>query len=1314
MRRFLLDEAKEDIHTTHGLGNASAHRVALPSAAAAACAEEVIVLDLEKGDSEKNDSCVHSVSVETVPELVSKDRSVNDAGIFRQDASKKAASEPTSLNASVGGVVGTDKITHKQTPADASGSAPDPSVSQPRSPEEREKQDAHASEKNKNSSSYAARLSALHSPLSLQGQVKDQNPPLVGLQAAPVNPGSHHDADTTRWAMISAPTRATSNGNRVVPAQEKLAADLAVHRAHDSVGGWKRIMPDCRGGFAASKPEPRLQATVLSVVPSSSISVGAKIPRELLTKAPGDLQAVPKRVRERSSEIFGDNIRCSKTPSWNRATVSTDPQAWQGSKDGFSINPHTREVDILQSKWVVGQLLPASQLRSRLARLQGPRPHANALPRRIFIGTIDLWRPYCSHMSAQSMNHPLGWSDKDVVSFCRPKDVEVPGMKDSHVRVLAREMGLDFGNYRLFRIFWHEYLLERGINCEIPQWLLNKSSYAWDDKTDMSVAVLDGLVTSIDRKDLEVRWELHHIDSDNKRKAFAHTHDVMENWDSATLGRVFKDQLDWLNKRHEAIQSLPKFDTSNCCLLRASIYVTPNALGSNMVTSAKACADSSHYFYMKPLDRASSLAECSGTPDKGPHPWSDVEMRVRHGNAGIIAVFAALKSIRDTRLQGGQSMPPCAEESRQRQKSPNVTSPFQSLCRTYRDGLDKSIRNDANELVNHLKDLSVERGMDSENKTSVDAILSSKSFIVSDGYSRAARQPGGIGLPLRLYQRESLAWMIDQERRKSISEPFWTKIYGKTVTGDSTDLYYSPLTGSLARYPPPPVVGGVLAEEMGLGKTLIMISLIISTLDDARRQWRLRASSNFGNLRPSSGTLIVCPVSLLKQWEQELKTRVSMPLKILLWYGQSRPQSVDVITSFDVVLTTYGILSQSREYYVALTKINWHRLVIDESTYLRGGANTCSAVLSEELVSLRRWAVSGTPFGNNFRNFLGTMRFLGVVPFSSSKHFEELARVATESADNLTQVEDFHLIPQLSYVLKNLMIRHLKDQDFRGQTLVELPPATGRYVGVQLSSEERALYDAMESEAKTKAARYLRSEKSTGSNIIALRAMMIPLRVMADGVQPEKKSPASSGPRKKEENVPFALSKVKVEKKPFAALDSSKIRQLVKDVQAYRAADPNSKFVVFTEFRNVKDKIQTTLKNHGLEVLTLEGNMSAGRRGKMIRMFAEDADAAVLVLSMRLGACGLTLTMANVVVLFEAGLDMAIELQAVNRIHRIGQTRQVETLTYVAEGTIDERMTDVRKRRGQPRVVGESIQPGQKEDLSTAEVYKNIFEYSRP
>ncbi|KAI0558823.1 SNF2-like [Gracilaria domingensis] len=390
---------------------------------------------------------------------------------------------------------------------------------------------------------------------------------------------------------------------------------------------------------------------------------------------------------------------------------------------------------------------------------------------------------------------------------------------------------------------------------------------------------------------------------------------------------------------------------------------------------------------------------------------------------------AVVGSVLDAKLEGSQS------------------ETFRSLLSTQRFS-DHDLRERSQDIMDELKEICDEQNQDTSLNSIHQAFLRSSLFTVSAGYQRAEEQPSNIRLQLRSYQCESLAWMIDREKQRSLNDPFWIPISGKDRDDAERTLYYCPLTGALSTVPPPPVVGGVLAEEMGLGKTIIAISLIDSTFEHARQSRYASVAGHRSDLISSGATLVVCPVTLLKQWEQEFRTKLRNPLRVLTWYG-ARTKDSNRIAGYDVVLTTYGVLSCNN--YDSLTKIHWYRLIIDESTYLRGGANNCATVLNYELVSSRRWAISGTPFGNHLPTFLGTMRFLGVVPFPSSKDFDFITSTFNEAAlrNNAVNTDSIFLVPRLAYVLKSLVIRHVKDQEFRGSALVELPPASGRLVKVK-------------------------------------------------------------------------------------------------------------------------------------------------------------------------------------------------------------------------------------------------------------------------
>lgn len=174
-----------------------------------------------------------------------------------------------------------------------------------------------------------------------------------------------------------------------------------------------------------------------------------------------------------------------------------------------------------------------------------------------------------------------------------------------------------------------------------------------------------------------------------------------------------------------------------------------------------------------------------------------------------------------------------------------------------------------------------------------------------------------------------------------------------------------------------------------VGKTVEVISLLTETVPAARAQPVSGLGTTSSPVK-CGATLIITPVSLLKQWQAELARRAAPgALNVCFWYGSSRPKDPAAIAKYDVLLTTYSTMASSHSQ--VLECLQFYRIVIDESTYLKGGANTSMYSSLMRLRSTRRWAVSGTPFANNIKALLPIMRFLGVSPFAQDRAFTPLA-----------------------------------------------------------------------------------------------------------------------------------------------------------------------------------------------------------------------------------------------------------------------------------------------------------------------------------
>lgn len=921
------------------------------------------------------------------------------------------------------------------------------------------------------------------------------------------------------------------------------------------------------------------------------------------------------------------------------------------------------DLKALQSMWEVETIFPAEHIKKK----QEIPPSAKNKPaERLLVGTFDLWKPYCSHMTAARVEHALGAYEKDMTTLTKPTDFKIPGTKSEYVQIIAREMGFEFEKAAVLCSDGDSCLgsdvsgLEKDYNYEFLRELgASEACYFTNaDKTNIDNEVLYSLITCSVQGNIEVRWELsHHENAKNDPKAFSRFHPIFEKWGSKVKSKVMKERMKWLRSCMLRKDRLQELNSSNCCLLRASIYVIPTSSNSKSKT--------------------------------------------------LIPIMSVLKPRNSSSTNNITTSPVSILCNPLEKKLSGECTTFEAVCKTYRPKVENKTFEAISGMMDTLRQASEQKDGDITEAVpiSLAGILSSTAFAVAGEYGKVAPQPDRIKLSLRLYQRESLAWMMDQEDKQSISDPFWIKVQGEKSDKSTTEFYFCPFNGCISTAPPLPSVGGVLAEEMGLGKTLIVTSLICNTIMDAERvssQPRSAAPitatiySFHQSPKPkvirSRGTLIVCPVSLLKQWERELIKTVDPPLKVLCWYG-TRSTSPTFIANHDVVLTTYGIFGSGN--FEPLLEIEWFRVVMDESTYLKGGGSSCTDSLSR-LVGSRRWAVSGTPFGENFKSFRPTLRFLNIIPFHGSQAFEELFTVLKEHPKLLLES---YALPRLAYLLKCVLMRHIKAQTLHGQPLVELPPATGHLVKIKQESQERLVYETLESHLVQRAIFDLKSRngKVGPQSLVRLRTMLLPLRQMASGVRPIPRKGMEEDP-----NIPTL---------PEMSGIGAKIKQLLQDVGNEREMDPTAKVVVFAESPSVKQKIQDTLRGNDFDVLTLEGHMTATQRGKILKTFAEDNDAVVLVLSKKVGALGLTLTMANVVVLFEVGLKMSEEGQAVNRIHRIGQTRDVKTLTYVTEDSIDDRTMEIRAQQGQARFFGDTDPVQSKREWTLLEVYRHLFKY---
>ncbi|KAI3679436.1 hypothetical protein L2E82_51347 [Cichorium intybus] len=362
--------------------------------------------------------------------------------------------------------------------------------------------------------------------------------------------------------------------------------------------------------------------------------------------------------------------------------------------------------------------------------------------------------------------------------------------------------------------------------------------------------------------------------------------------------------------------------------------------------------------------------------------------------------------------------------------------------------------------------------------------------------------PNTLLCELRPYQKQALHFMILLEKGPCVDDaattlhPCWDAyhladkrkfvLYVNSFSGEATVEF--PGTLQMAR-------GGILADAMGLGKTIMTISLLLThtekggSLDkdsisqsnneingsDQSSSSPKKAAkfSGFDKIKKQKqsliggGNLIICPMTLIGQWKAEIESH-SEPgtLSIYVHYGQSRPKDAKILAQSDVVLTTYGVVasefsSENAEERGGLYSVRWFRVVLDEAHTIKSSKSQIS-MAAATLVADRRWCLTGTPIQNNLEDIFSLLRFLRIEPWGSWSWWNKLIQKPFEDGDErgLSLVQN---------ILRPIMLRRTKSStDKEGKPILVLPHADMQVIYCQQTEYEKDFYDALFKRSKVK------------------------------------------------------------------------------------------------------------------------------------------------------------------------------------------------------------------------------------------------------
>jgi superfamily II DNA or RNA helicase len=415
-------------------------------------------------------------------------------------------------------------------------------------------------------------------------------------------------------------------------------------------------------------------------------------------------------------------------------------------------------------------------------------------------------------------------------------------------------------------------------------------------------------------------------------------------------------------------------------------------------------------------------------------------------------------------------------------------------------------------------------------------------------------------------------------------------------------------------------LGGVLADDMGLGKTVQALAHILVE----KREGRLD--------RPC---LVICPTSVVPNWLAEA-ARLAPELRVLSLHGADRTQRFGAIGEADLVVTTYALLSRDADH---LLPVAWHIAVLDESQAIKNASAKTTGLVCR-LDARHRLCLTGTPVENHLGELWSQFAFLMPGLLGDARRFGRVFRTPIEKK------QDGERRAVLSGRVKPFLLRRTKVL-----VAAELPPKTEILQALELSGQQRDLYETVRLAMHEKVRSEVAKKGLARSHIIVLDALLKLRQVCCD-------------PR---------LVKLAPAKRVTASAKLDHLMEMLPQL-----VEDGRRILLFSQFTSMLDLIKPALAESGIEFVELRGN-TTDRAGPVTRF--QRGEVPLFLVSLKAGGTGLNLTAADTVIHYDPWWNPAVEDQATDRAHRIGQDKPVFVYKFVAQGTVEERMLELQQRK---------------------------------
>ena len=479
-------------------------------------------------------------------------------------------------------------------------------------------------------------------------------------------------------------------------------------------------------------------------------------------------------------------------------------------------------------------------------------------------------------------------------------------------------------------------------------------------------------------------------------------------------------------------------------------------------------------------------------------------------------------------------------------------------------------------------------------------------------------------------------------------------------------------------------MGGVLADDMGLGKTVQVLAM----LQQRRKE--------LGKDAPPS--LIVAPRSVVFNWIDEAG-KFTPDLKLLAYTGPERDAELKRLNDYDLIVTSYGLMRRDVE---KLRPLTFDYTVLDEAQAIKNPSSQ-SAKAARLLDARHRLALTGTPVENHLGDLWSIFEYLNPGMLGANAKFADLVRGATatvqadqlapptatptiiESASEASGADDdaddapteestkakASPLHQLASALRPFILRRTK-----AQVLSDLPAKTEQTIACEMEPAQRKVYDDLRTYYRGTLINQLDADGVTAGKSLGRSAFMVLealLRLRQAACHPALIDKAG----------------INTKDAPSAKLDA--LMEMLSEIVA-----EGQKALVFSQFTSMLGLVKERFEQQGVRYAYLDGQTR--NRRQVVEEFQTDPDLSVFLISLKAGGVGLNLTAAEYVFILDPWWNPAVEAQAIDRTHRIGQTKPVFAYRMICEDTVEQRILELQKRK---RDLAEAIVGGEENVLSS-------------